>query len=162
MYPLTISTCICALVYHDFKYTCLWHNWRHFNPLIYDKEPKKLFLEVKLFWYKNKIIYVKMLWFIYCHWYKSLTAQLLRDPTGGLSIRTYERATMAKGHLDYKYWKFGKIIQEFQSEQVTLCWPKQFSKDLETFAPAVAKVTLWSAVVLNHAMVPGVITSGAA
>lgn len=28
--------------------------------------------------------------------------------------------------------------------------PKLLSENLETFAPAVAKVTLWSAVVLNH------------
>ena len=30
-------------------------------------------------------------------------AQLLRGPAGGSSLRTDELATMARGHVDYKY-----------------------------------------------------------
>lgn len=50
--------------------------------------------------------------------------------------------------------EFARNIPEFQSGQ---SYPLliEFSKDLETLAPVMAKVTLWWAVVLNYAAVSG-------
>jgi len=47
---------------------------------------------------------------------------MLRGPARGLSIRTDEEATMAKGHLDYKYREFVRISQSFSLGNATLCY----------------------------------------
>lgn len=39
-------------------------------------------------------------------------AQLPRGAARGLSVRTYEEASMARGHLDYKHPEFVKTIPE--------------------------------------------------
>ena len=61
---------------------------------------------------------------------------------------------MARGHLYCKYCEFARNIPEFQSGQ-SYSLLIEFSEDLETLAPVMAKVTLWWAVVLNYAAVSG-------
>lgn len=146
----------CLLVYYDFKSTCLWLEWSCFNLLVHDKDQKKSCFRSKLFWYQNEGSCVRLS----SSNLLSLTGTYqpaAEGSTGGLAIRTRGAATVAKGHLDYKYREFVMTFQELRSGQATLCWPKQLSKDLETLAPVMAKATQWAAV-LNPATVPGVIT----
>lgn len=43
-------------------------------------------------------------------------------PGGGLWIRTCGEASMARGHLDCKYWEFMRNIQSWVWAKAVLCW----------------------------------------
>lgn len=53
-----------------------------------------------------------------CHLIWCLTstwaAQLLGDSAEDTSIRTRGQATVARGHLDYKYWRFVRTVWAFE------------------------------------------------
>lgn len=56
---------------------------------------------------------------------KHAVAQLLRGPTGDLSIRTHREATMPRGHLDCKY---RELVRTYLRVSV---WAVQLFADLK-------------------------------
>ena len=112
---LSLYLC-CVLVWYDFKCTYLWQ-----------RPKKKLFLEVVSGCHRH----------VSCPW----CAQLLRGPTGDLSIRARgeARGLKARGHLDCEHLQFVRNIREFRSGQKlqTLSWWSS-----SPLAPAVARLLL--------------------
>lgn len=102
---------------------------------------KKLFLDIKVFRCKNKVSYVRMS-------SSHLLSSAVNSWQSSLGADQSE-ATTARRHFDCKFWEFVRTLGEFSFGQGTLCWLKQLSEDLETFAPAMAKTTLIGRV-LNH------------
>lgn len=80
---------------------------------------------------------------------KNSTAQLLRDPVGGLSRRTCGEATRTRGHLDYKYREFVDYLRVSVWEKLLFTNLKTLRKTLRDLASAWPR-PFWLTVAKSH------------